>query len=113
MGGEYVTALGQTNESRGWKNGKADGGILIDVASNEIVAQGFTMPHSPRWYAGKIWVLNSGEGELQIVGPINGQRDTVARLPGYTRGRASVLRWPVSANRDFHSLAENIFEWNS
>ncbi|MDH3460893.1 MAG: TIGR03032 family protein [Burkholderiaceae bacterium] len=85
---KYVTALGQTNEPRGWKACKADGGVLIDVPSNEIVAHGFAMPHSPRWHAGKLWVLNSGEGELQVVDPKTGARDTVARLPGYTRGLA-------------------------
>ena len=85
---KYVTALGQTNERRGWKSGKADGGILIDVPSGEIIAQGFAMPHSPRWHAGKLWVLNSGEGEMQVVDRKTGQRDTVARLPGYTRGLA-------------------------
>jgi len=46
------------------------------------------MPHSPRWHAGKRCVLNSGEGELQVVDPKTGQRDTVAQLPGYTRGMA-------------------------
>lgn len=84
----YVTALGQSNEGGGWRSRKADGGVLIDVPSGEIVAHGFAMPHSPRWHAGKLWVLNSGEGELQVVDPKTGQRDTVARLPGYTRGLA-------------------------
>ena len=35
---KYVTALGPTNEPRGWKPDKANGGIVIDVPSNEIVA---------------------------------------------------------------------------
>jgi hypothetical protein len=49
------------------------------------------MPHSPRWHAGKLWVLNSGAGELQVVDPKTGQRDTVARLPGYARAA-----WPFT-----------------
>ncbi|MEF8754851.1 MAG: TIGR03032 family protein [Accumulibacter sp.] len=82
----FVTALGRTDTPRGWKPGKADGGVLIDVPTNEIVADGFAMPHSPRWHAGRLWVLDSGQGELQVVDPKTGQRDTVVRLPGYTRG---------------------------
>ena len=83
---KYVTALGMANEARGWKAEKAHGGILLDVEADEIVARGFSMPHSPRWYAGRLWVLSSGEGELQIVEPNSGRRETVVRLPGYTRG---------------------------
>lgn len=85
---KFVTVLGQTNEPRGWKSGKADGGVLIDVPTSEVVARGFAMPHSPRWHSGKLWVLNSGAGELQVVEPMTGKRETVARLPGYTRGLA-------------------------
>ena len=33
-------------------------------------------------------MLNSGQGELQAVDPKTGQRETVVRLPGYTRGLA-------------------------
>jgi uncharacterized protein (TIGR03032 family) len=84
----FVTALGRTDTPRGWKPGKADGGVLIDVPTNEIVADGFAMPHSPRWHAGRLWVLDSGQGELQVVDPKTGQRETVVRLPGYTRGLA-------------------------
>jgi len=84
----FVTALGRSDTPRGWKPGKADGGVLIDVATNEIVAGGFAMPHSPRWHAGRLWVLDSGLGALQVVDPKNGQRETVVRLPGYTRGLA-------------------------
>ena len=38
--------------------------IVIDVDSSEIVCEGLSMPHSPRWYAGKLWLLNSGTGEF-------------------------------------------------
>jgi predicted O-linked N-acetylglucosamine transferase (SPINDLY family) len=46
------------------------------------------MPHSPRVHAGRLWVLNSGCGSLELVDPANGRRDVVVRLPGYTRGLA-------------------------
>lgn len=84
----FVTALGRSDTPRSWKPGKGTGGVLIDVPTNEIVADGFAMSHSPRWHAGRLWVLTSGQGELQVVDPKTGQRDTVVRLPGYTRGLA-------------------------
>jgi uncharacterized protein (TIGR03032 family) len=82
----FVTALGRTDIPRGWVPTKATGGILMHVDSNEIVMDGLCMPHSPRWHDGKLWLLNSGLGELSIVDPQRGSHSTVAALPGYVRG---------------------------
>jgi uncharacterized protein (TIGR03032 family) len=84
----YVTALGTTDTPQGWRERKADGGVLIDVPSGEIVARGLSMPHSPRWYGGRLWVLESGKGEVGVVDLDTGRVETVARLPGFTRGLA-------------------------
>src|SRR6516225_782118 len=51
----YVTALGTTDEPGGWRANKARGGVLMDVASGEVITRGLSMPHSPRWYAGRLW----------------------------------------------------------
>lgn len=85
---KYVTALGESNAAEGWRPTKASGGILIDVPSGAIVARGFSMPHSPRLHGGRLFVLDSGRGELQVVEADTGRRDTVAAFPGYTRGLA-------------------------
>ncbi|HEV7767804.1 MAG TPA: TIGR03032 family protein [Thermoanaerobaculia bacterium] len=84
----YVTALGESNVKEGWRANKADGGIVIDVPSNEIIARGLSMPHSPRWYDGKLWVLESGEGRLCTIDPANGTRTIIAEVPGFARGLA-------------------------
>jgi uncharacterized protein (TIGR03032 family) len=65
---------------------KASAGCLIDVKSNEVVARGFAMPHSPRVANGRLYVLHSGRGQLETVDPANGHREVVCELPGYTRG---------------------------
>lgn len=83
---KYVTALGETNEPRGWRGNKANGGILIDVETNEIICRGLSMPHSPRWYREKLWVLESGNGSLATVDLATGKLETVATFPGFTRG---------------------------
>ncbi|MCR4412220.1 MAG: TIGR03032 family protein [Thermoguttaceae bacterium] len=82
----YVTALGTTDTPGGWREKKASGGVVIEVASGSVVAGGLSMPHSPRWYAGRLWVLNSGTGEILALDPASGQREVVCGLPGYLRG---------------------------
>lgn len=44
------------------------------------------MPHSPRWYDGRLWLLESGKGSLAVIDPDSGKPRTVAELPGFTRG---------------------------
>jgi len=83
---KYVTALGETDTLGGWRANKARGGVLIDVDSNEILLRGLSMPHSPRWYQGKLWLLESGEGSLAQVDLEHQSWRTVAQLPGFTRG---------------------------
>ncbi len=82
----YVTALGQTDTAAGWRANKRSGGCLLDVPSGEVIAQGLSMPHSPRWHADQLWVLESGQGTLARVEEATGKLETVATLPGFTRG---------------------------
>ncbi|MFM7152012.1 MAG: TIGR03032 family protein, partial [Gemmataceae bacterium] len=82
----YVTALGQTDTPAGWRPHKAEAGCLIEVASGRVLLDNLCMPHSPRCHEGRVWVLNSGKGELNRVDPASRTLETVASLPGYTRG---------------------------
>lgn len=83
---KYVTALGQTNEPGGWRGNKKSGGLIIDLDSNEIITRGLSMPHSPRWYAGHLWILESGTGSLGKIDLPTGRYEPIIRLPGFTRG---------------------------
>ena len=84
----YVTAMAESDSAAGWRPTKAHSGCVIDVTSREVVARGFAMPHSPRVHGGRLWVLNSGYGSLEVVETQSGQRNVVALMPGYTRGLA-------------------------
>ncbi|MEL6383056.1 MAG: TIGR03032 family protein [Cyanobacteria bacterium J06626_18] len=83
---KYVTALGITDTPGGWRENKAHGGILMDITTDEIVVQELSMPHSPRWYRDRLWVLESGDGSLATVDLTTGKVEPVIYLPGFTRG---------------------------
>jgi uncharacterized protein (TIGR03032 family) len=82
----YVTALGETDDPMGWRANKARGGILMDVASGEVITRGLSMPHSPRWYAGRLWVCESGAGTFGFIDPNTREYEPIAEVPGFTRG---------------------------
>lgn len=82
----YVTALGESDEPGGWRETKSSGGVVIDVDSGETVLGGLSMPHSPRWHDGRLWLLESGKGTLAVADLDAGTVETVAELPGFTRG---------------------------
>jgi uncharacterized protein (TIGR03032 family) len=82
----WVTALGATDTAGGWRENKKSGGILIDVHANEVIARGLSMPHSPRWHAGRLWLLESGTGSLGFVDLASGKYEPIVHLDGFTRG---------------------------
>ncbi|NEP13532.1 MAG: TIGR03032 family protein [Symploca sp. SIO2C1] len=83
---KYVTALGETDSIRGWREHKAHGGVLMDIETNQVLVRGLSMPHSPRWYNDRLWVLESGNGSLATADLASGKIETVTQLPGFTRG---------------------------
>lgn len=84
----YVTVLGRTDTQDGWRANKAQSGCVLEVPDGRVVAEGLSMPHSPRLHEGRLWVLESGAGRLLTLDPATGQRTAVAEVPGYTRGLA-------------------------
>jgi uncharacterized protein (TIGR03032 family) len=83
---KFLTALAATDTPQGWRANKKDGGILLEYASREPIVSGLSMPHSPRWHHGRLWLLESGRGSLATVDLASGKIETVARVPGFTRG---------------------------
>lgn len=84
----YVTTLGTTDTPQGWRANRIQGGAVVDVATGKLVCQGLSMPHSPRWYGDRLWILESGQGTLSQVDLQTGRAIAVAHLPGFTRGLA-------------------------
>ncbi len=84
----YVTTVSRTDVVDGWRAHRAGGGCLIDVETDAIVADGFSMPHSPRLHQGRLYVLDSGRGYLVEIDRATGARRDIAFCPGFMRGLA-------------------------
>ena len=82
----YVTAVGESDVADGWREKRVGGGVVVDVEEDRIVARGLSMPHSPRIYEGKLWLLDSGTGHFGFIEPSSGRFEPVAFCPGYLRG---------------------------
>lgn len=82
----YVTVLGKTDTVQGWRATKATGGCVIDITTDEVVAENLPMPHSPRLYEGRLLVLLSGSGQLAEVNVATKTCTVLRQLDGFARG---------------------------
>lgn len=106
----FVTAVSRSDVQDGWRDRRQSSGVLVDVESDEVIVEGLSMPHSPRWHDGKLWLINSGTGFLGTVDLEAGQFEPVAFCPGFARGLAILGDWAVIGlshkreNRTFQGL---------
>jgi uncharacterized protein (TIGR03032 family) len=84
----YVTAVSTSDVTDGWRDRRRDGGVVVDVQSNQVIASGLSMPHSPRVHQGRLWLLNSGTGYLGSTDLAGGTFQPLTFCPGYLRGLA-------------------------
>jgi uncharacterized protein (TIGR03032 family) len=84
----YASAVSNTDVVDGWRDRRRDGGVVLEVPTSHIVAAGLSMPHSPRWHKGKLWLLNSGTGFLGTIDLKRGHFEPIAFCAGYLRGLA-------------------------
>jgi uncharacterized protein (TIGR03032 family) len=91
----YLSAIAKTDVADGWRDRRRDGGCIIDVKTNEIVVNGLSMPHSPRVYKNRLWVLNSGTGYLGTIDLKKQKFEPLTFCPGYLRGLAFVDNFAV------------------
>lgn len=117
----YVTLVGASDVSDGWREHRQDGGMVMDVQTNEVVCQGLSMPHSPRWYKGKLYLLEAGTGYFGSVDLATKTFERIAFCPGFLRGMdfigdyAVVGMSGVRKNKTFSGLKldENLKEANA
>jgi uncharacterized protein (TIGR03032 family) len=84
----YVTAVCRSDIINGWRDRRAESGIIIDLKTDAVLTEQLSMPHSPRLWNGTLWVLDSGRGFLCRVDRKTGALHQHAFLPGFLRGLA-------------------------
>ncbi|EHS52559.1 Conserved hypothetical protein CHP03032 [Rhizobium sp. PDO1-076] len=82
----YASVVGASNTAHGWRQLRADGGMIIDIRNDHIVAQGLSMPHTPRIYRGELYLLEAGSGWFGRVDRRTGTFERHTWLPGFLRG---------------------------
>ncbi|WP_420606489.1 TIGR03032 family protein [Novosphingopyxis sp.] len=83
---KFVSAVSRTDLVNGWRERRDRGGVIIDVTTDRIVADGLSMPHSPRFVDGTLYALDSGRGQLVAIDPATGKKRDIAFAPGFMRG---------------------------
>ncbi|MCB9989738.1 MAG: TIGR03032 family protein [Rhodospirillales bacterium] len=82
----YVSMVSQSNVNLGWKGDRECGGLIMDMRTNEIVASGLCMPHTPRIHRGDLWFLEAGKGYLCKLDRKSGEIERIMWRPGFLRG---------------------------
>jgi uncharacterized protein (TIGR03032 family) len=111
----FVTMVSRSDVTDGWRDRRDAGGLVMDVRTNEVIAEGLSMPHSPRVDPDnpqRIWLLNAGTGFLGCIDLDSADRSfqEVAFCPGFTRGLTFVGRYALVGlsaareNRTFQGL---------
>ena len=78
--------IGASNTAAGWREMRADGGLVIDMRSDEVVGGGLAMPHTPRLYGGELYVLEAGSGWFGRIDRKKGKFERLSWFPGFLRG---------------------------
>ena len=81
-----ITSVSVSDVADGWRDVRRDGGIVMDIPSGRILCRGLSMPHSPRWYRDRLYVLDSGNGWFGRVDVDRERFEPIAFCPGYLRG---------------------------
>lgn len=105
----WVTAGSRSDVADGWRDRRTSGGCVLDVATGDVVVDGLSMPHSPRWYRDRLWLLDSGSGWFGWVDPTRGAFERVCFCPGFARGLGFVGDFAVvglSKPRDNSTFAD-------
>ena len=99
----YVTAVSKSDVADGWRDRRVNGGVVVNVQTNEIICENLSMPHSPRWHNGKLWLIEAGSGYFGYVDEVSGKFERVTFCPGFLRGMDFVGNYAIvgtSLNRE-------------
>ena len=93
----YASAAAASDSPRGWERGIANAGLVIDAASDAVVAAGLALPVAPRLRDGRLWLDEAASGLFGFVHVASGTFEEVAFCPGWLSGLAFVDGFAVVA----------------
>ena len=91
----YVTSVSKSDVHEGWRDNRTNGGFVMDITDNTTICDGLSMPHSPRFHQGNIWLHNSGNGQFGFIDMKTGKFEEVCFCPGYLRGMTFINNYAV------------------
>jgi len=103
---KYVTAVCMRDYLGAWQEHMNEG-VVYDVVENKVVCDKLIMPHSPRVYKNKIWILESGSGYFGYID--GGKFIKKTFLPGFLRGLDFIGNFAVictSLDRHDHAFRD-------
>ncbi len=80
-----VTMFARARGIEEWRSKTIGGGVVMGL-DGDILAEGLTLPHCPRYGSGRLWLCNSGTGTVGVVD--RHQYEPIAFCGGFTRGLA-------------------------
>jgi hypothetical protein len=94
----FATAISRSDVTGGWRDRRRDGGVVVRVPDGEVVLAGLSMPHSPRWHQGRLWLLTAA-----VAGSATSTRRAIAspasRVRTSTASAASSIHFREAHNR--------------
>ncbi len=84
----FTTALSAGNHKNSWKENILESGILMSVPEGEILSDHLCIPHSPIKHENKIYLLESGLGNLVEYDIENKSTKILYCFERFTRGMA-------------------------
>ncbi|MCB1591527.1 MAG: TIGR03032 family protein [Alphaproteobacteria bacterium] len=82
----YASIVGVSDENDGWREHREKGGVIVDLQTNEFVAQGLSMPHTPRIHNNRLYFLEAGSGWFCSLDPVQKKIERLLWRPGFLRG---------------------------
>lgn len=79
----YITAGCTLDTESAWRDHMGEG-VVYDIQEEKFICKGLHSPHSPRFYRGRVWVLEAGTGRFGYVE--NNKFVSKVFLPSFIRG---------------------------
>lgn len=83
---KFATAFNAGNEMQSWRGKPLTQGVVIDIEQDKIIADGLHMPHTPRVYDEKLYLLQSAKGCLTRMDLDGTNSETLFETKGFLRG---------------------------